>query len=302
MNSLIERIEELKAERNAVIMAHNYTIGPVQDIADLVGDSLELARKATQVEKDVIVFCGVHFMAETAAILNPQRTVIMPDIHAGCPMANMIMPKELRAWKEEHPDAKIVAYVNSTADIKAEVDICCTSANAIAVVRSLGDGEILFVPDQYLGHYVQTKLERKLHLWPGYCPTHRRVRIEDIEKKRSLHRDALVVVHPECTPDVIEAADHVGSTSGILRFCHESSSQEFIIGTEIGLLHRLKKENPDKRFYPATELGDCPNMKLTTLEKIFWSLRDMEFTVSVPEHIAVKARIPIERMLEITGS
>ena len=175
MKSLVERIEELKTKRNAVIMAHNYTIGSVQDIADLVGDSLELARKATQVEKNVIVFCGVHFMAETAAILNPQRTVIMPDLHAGCPMANMIMPKELRAWKAEHPGAKIVAYVNSTADIKAEVDICCTSANAIEVVRSLGDAEILFVPDQYLGHYVQTKLGRRLHLWPGYCPTHRRI-------------------------------------------------------------------------------------------------------------------------------
>ncbi len=299
METIERKIKTLQAERRAVIMAHNYTRGEVQDIADYVGDSLELARLATRVEAEVIVFCGVHFMAETAAILNPGLPVLMPDLHAGCPMANMITPKELIVWKAEHPDVMVVAYVNSTADIKAEVDVCCTSANAVEVVRSLGDAEVLFVPDQYLGHYVQTQLGKKLHLWPGYCPTHRRILEKDIDESRTAHPDALVVVHPECTPQVIQQADHVGSTSGILRFCNQSSAEEFIIGTEIGLLHRLKRENPDKIFYPASELADCPDMKLATLEKIYWSLRDMEYEVSVPEKIALRARRPIERMLEI---
>lgn len=296
---LARGIAELKAHRNAVILAHNYTRGEVQDIADYVGDSLELARAAAATEAEVIVFCGVHFMAETAAILNPGKTVLMPDHFAGCPMANMITPKELAARRAELPGVKVVAYVNSTAAIKAMSDICCTSANAVKVVQAMGDGEILFVPDQYLGHYVQTKLGRKLHLWPGFCPTHRRIRPRDILEAREAHPGAKVSVHPECMPETIALADHVGSTSGILRFCRESDAGEFIIGTELGLLHRLRKENPDKRFVPATELSDCPNMKLTTLEKVFWCLRDMEFEITVSPEIAAQARVPIERMLDV---
>ncbi|MBN1425581.1 quinolinate synthase NadA [Candidatus Fermentibacteria bacterium] len=296
---LAREIASLKARRNAVILAHNYTLGDVQDIADFLGDSLELARKVTATTADIIVFCGVHFMAETAAILNPGKTVLMPDAFAGCPMANMITPKELAARKAELPGVKVVTYVNSTAAIKAMSDICCTSANAVKVVQSMGNAEILFVPDQYLGHYVQTQLGKKLHLWPGFCPTHRRIRPRDIQEARNAHPAAKVTVHPECMPETIAMADHVGSTSGILRYCRESDADEFIIGTELGLLHRLKKENPSKRFYPATELSDCPNMKLTTLEKIFWSLSDMEYEITVPEDIAERARAPIERMLEV---
>lgn len=299
MTDLVAQINDLKAERRAVILAHNYTLGEIQDIADYVGDSLGLARKAAETEADVIVFSGVHFMAETAAILNPGRLVLMPDHHAGCPMANMITPKELAARKEEYPEAKVVTYVNSTAATKAQSDICCTSANAVEVVRSMGDAQVLFVPDQFLGSYVQSQLGKKLILWPGYCPTHRRILARDIDSQRAVFPDAKVVVHPECTPDVIERADHVGSTSGILRYCHESNAEEFLIGTEIGMLHRLEKENPGKRFYPISDLADCPNMKLTTLEKVFWCLRDMEFEITVPEDIAVRARLPIERMLEI---
>ncbi|MCU0611778.1 MAG: quinolinate synthase NadA [Candidatus Eisenbacteria bacterium] len=296
---LARQITELKAARNAVILAHNYTVGDVQDSADFVGDSLELAQKAAATAADVIVFCGVHFMAETAAILNPGKTVLMPDQFAGCPMANMITPKELAARTAELPGVKVVTYVNSTAAIKAMSDICCTSANAVKVVQSMGDAEILFVPDQYLGHYVQTRLGKALHLWPGFCPTHRRIRPRDIKEARAAHPEAKVVVHPECMPETIALADHVGSTSGILRFCRESDAREFIIGTELGLLHRLTKENPDKRFYLATELSDCPNMKLTTLEKVFWCLRDLEFVITVPPDIAQQARVPIERMLEV---
>ncbi len=238
MDDLLTRIRTLRAERRAVILAHNYTHGEVQDLADYVGDSLGLARQAAATDAEVIVFCGVHFMAETAVILNPDRLVLMPDDNAGCPMANMITSKELAAFKQDHPLAKVVTYVNSTAAIKAESDICCTSANAIEVVRSLGDVEILFVPDQFLGHYVQTQLQRKLSLWPGYCPTHRRILANDISKRRAEYPNARVVVHPECTPDAIGLADHVGSTSGILRYCHESDADTFIIGTEIGMCHR----------------------------------------------------------------
>ncbi len=296
---LVERIASLKADRNAVILAHNYTLGEVQDVADFVGDSLELAQKASTTAADVIVFCGVHFMAETAAILNPGKTVLMPDPAAGCPMANMITPKELDARLEELPDVKVVAYVNSTAAIKAKSDICCTSANAVKVVRSLGDVAVLFVPDQYLGLYVQTQLGRKLHLWPGFCPTHRRIRPRDVMEAKALHPEAKVVVHPECIPEVIALSDHVGSTSGILRYCRESQAREFIIGTESGILHRLKKENPGKEFFLASDLAECSNMKLTTLEKIFWCLRDMEYEIKVPPDIAERARVPIARMLEV---
>jgi quinolinate synthase len=297
---LVDDILKLKEERKAIILAHNYQIGEVQDIADFVGDSLDLSQKAAQTGAKVIVFCGVHFMAETAKILSPDKTVLMPDINAGCAMANMITLRQLKEMKKKHPEAVVVSYVNTTAEIKAESDYCCTSANAVKVVQTIPqEKEILFIPDKYLGDYVSRQANRKMILWEGYCPTHRRILAEDILKKKAQYPKAEVLVHPECTPDVIAMADKVLSTSGICRYAKESNSEEFIIGTEIGILYRLKKENPDKKFYPASILSDCPNMKLNNLEKILWSLEDMIYKVEVPPDIAQRAKRSIDRMLEI---
>ncbi len=299
-DKLLERLLELKKERNAVILAHNYQRPEVQDAGDYVGDSLGLSRTAAKTDAEVILFCGVHFMAETAAVLCPGKTVLMPDPNAGCPMANMVAVRELRALKQERPDAVVVTYVNTTAAIKAESDICCTSANAVKVVESIpAEKEIIFVPDKNLGRYAAEKSGRELILWPGYCPTHQRILVEDIREQKEQHRNAEVVVHPECTKDVIALADGVESTSGILRFCKESKATEFIIGTEMGLLHRLQKENPSKEFYPASRLADCPNMKLNTIEKMVWSLEDMIYKVEVPPDVAEGARAAIRRMLEL---
>jgi len=299
-SSVTAQILSLKRERNAVILAHNYQRGEVQDIADFLGDSLGLSQQAARTSADVIVFCGVHFMAETAAILCPDKTVLVPDPNAGCPMADMTTVRELRRLKAEHAEATVVAYVNTTAEVKAESDICCTSANAAKVLKSIpADRRIIFVPDRSLGEYSARLAGRDVILWPGYCPTHHRILPGDIQARKAEHPRAKAVVHPECTTDVIDLADHVGSTAGILRYCAESPAKEFIIGTEIGLLHRLRKENPDKAFFPASPLGDCPNMKLNTLEKILWSLQDMIHEVRVPESIAEKARVAIERMLAL---
>jgi len=298
---LTERLIRLKAERNAVILAHNYQIGEVQDVADFVGDSLDLSQQAAHTDADVILFAGVHFMAETAKIISPRKTVLIPDENAGCPMANMITPRQLAETKAKHPDAAVVCYVNSSAAIKAMSDICCTSANAVKVVRSIaGERPVLFIPDKSLGRYVAEQLGRELLLWPGYCPTHHRILAADIRALKAEHPQAKVVVHPECTKDVIDLADAVASTSGILRYAGETDAEEFIIGTEIGILHRLRKENPEKTFYPASPLADCPNMKLNTLEKLLWSLEDMLYEVTVPQGVAQKARGAIERMLELT--
>ncbi len=300
MKTIIEKINKLRKEKNAVILAHNYQIGDVQDIADFVGDSLALSRKAAETEADVIIFCGVHFMAETAKILSPEKTVILPDENAGCPMANMLTKKELLAFKTEHPDALVVAYVNCSAEIKAESDVCCTSANAVKIIESLPeDKEILFVPDQSLGDYVRGKTGRKITLWQGYCPTHHRFLTKDVEDARKNHPDAPVCVHPEATGDVLSLADFIGSTSQILAYCRESDKKEFIIGTEIGILHTLKKENPEKVFYPLSILGDCPNMKLTTLEKVLWSLEDMEYEIKLDEEIRLAAENSVKKMVEI---
>ena len=298
--TLLDKLNRLKRARNAVILAHNYQRAEVQDAADYVGDSLGLSRQAAQTTADVILFCGVDFMAETAAILCPAKRVLVPDLHAGCPMANMVTARELRQLKAQHPQALVVCYVNSSAEVKAESDVCCTSANAVQVLQRLPeDKEIIFVPDRSLGEYAAGKAGRKVILWPGYCPTHHRILAEDIRKARGEHPGAEVVVHPECTSDVIALADHVASTTGILRVCRESAAAEFIIGTEIGLLHRLRKENPSKRFYPASPLSDCPNMKINTLEKMVWSLEEMIYPITVPEPIAAKARLAIQRMLEV---
>lgn len=295
---LKERINQLKEERRAVILAHNYQIGEVQDIADYVGDSLGLSQQAAETDADVIVFCGVDFMAETAAILAPKKMVLLPEPEAGCPMAAMITADELKEEKSKH-QAPAVCYVNTTADVKAECDYCCTSANALKVVESVLEKRIIFAPDKYLGHYISTQTDKDLILWNGFCPTHVKITAQEIESLREKHPGAKVVVHPECTPDVIEVADAVRSTTGICRFAAESDARELIIGTEVGILHRLHKENPQKTFYPASELAVCPNMKLTTLEKVMWVLEDLVHEVKVPEDVASRARGAIQRMIEL---
>ena len=297
--SLEERILKLKQERNAVILVHNYQLGEVQDIADFIGDSLGLSQNAAKSQAEVIVFCGVDFMAETAAILCPDMTVLLPDRHAGCPMADMITAEQLRQKKKELPNASVVCYVNSTAEVKAESDICCTSANAVEVVKSVDNDEILFVPDQYLGHYVSTKTNKKMHLWPGYCPTHVRIQPQDIIRLKEEYPKAKIIVHPECRPEVIALADEVLSTGGMVRYAQGEDVSEMIVGTELGIIHRLRKENPGKKFIPVSEQAICPNMKLITLEKVLWSLEEMTPQVKVPEAIRLKAKATVDKMLAI---
>jgi quinolinate synthase len=294
---LAHRIARLKHERKAVILAHNYQLGEVQDIADFVGDSLELSRRAAAVESEVIVFCGVMFMAETAKILNPPRRVLIPDPRAGCPMCDMAPVEAVRRRKAELPGIPVVAYVNTTAAVKAEADICCTSANAVKIVNSLPEDRVLFVPDRNLGHWVQRHTDKELLLWEGYCPTHQRILAADLLRLKQEHPQALVVVHPECTPDVIDLANEVLSTGQMIRWAREAKAEEVIVGTELGLIHRLKQENPSKTFIPVSFLTTCPNMKRITLEKVLWSLEDMKHPVEVPEGIAAAARGAIERML-----
>ena len=296
---LIEKILHFKRQRNAVILAHNYQLGEAQDIADFVGDSLELSQNAAKTDADVIVFCGVHFMAETASILCPDKIVLLPDIHAGCPMADMITTKSLREKKRELPGAAVVCYVNSSAEVKAESDICCTSANAVEVVESLDSEEILFVPDQYLGHYVSTKTDKKMVLWPGFCPTHVRIQPEDITRLKLEYPQAKAVVHPECRPEVIALADEVLSTGGMCRFAQNTEAKEIIVGTEIGIIHRLKKENPEKKFVPLSEQAICPTMKLINLEKMLRSLEEMAPEVKVPEETRLRAKVAVDRMLKV---
>ncbi len=297
---LLNHLRELKKQRNAVILAHSYQTPEIQDAADHVGDSLGLSRLAAETAADVILFCGVHFMAETAAILSPRKTVVVPDANAGCPMANMVTPRQLAEWRGKNPDALVVTYVNSSAAVKALSDICCTSANAVEVVDSLPrDRRILFVPDRNLGNYVRTRLGREMELWNGFCPTHERMLPEMADAMRAEHPDALLVAHPECRPALVERADFVASTTGIVQYCRESPAKEFIIATEIGVLHPLRKANQGKTFYPLTPIADCPNMKLNSLEKMVWALEDMSPVVTVPEDVAAKALLPIQRMLEI---
>jgi len=296
---LAERILRLKQERNAVILAHNYQLGEVQDIADFVGDSLELSQNAAKTTAKVIVFCGVHFMAETASILCPDMTVLLPDMHAGCPMADMITAAQLRQKKKELPGATVVCYVNTTAEVKAESDVCCTSANAIKVVESMDNEEILFVPDQYLGHYVSTKTDKKMNLWPGYCSTHVRIQPQDITRLKQEYPQAKVVIHPECRPEVIALADEVLSTGGMIRYARREDVSEMVVGTEIGIIHRLRKENPGKKFIPISEQAICPKMKLITLEKVLWSLEEMRPQVKVPEATRLRAKTAVDRMLAV---
>jgi len=297
---LIRRLLELKERRRAVILAHNYQLKEVQDVADYVGDSLALAQKAATTAAEVIVLCGVYFMAETAAILNPDKKVLLPERSAGCPLADTIDADGLREAKRRHPGVPVVCYVNSSAAVKAESDICCTSSNAEKVVRSLPAARVLFVPDYNLGHYISRGLDKELILWPGSCTTHARVKPEDVHKAREAHPDALVLVHPECSPEVVELADFVGSTSAILKFARETSAKTLIIGTEMGILYRLKRENPSKQFYLLSPGLICPNMKYTRLESIVHSLETMSFQVKVAEDIRLRAKEALERMLALS--
>jgi len=295
-----KKIRDLKKKRNAVILAHNYQLPEVQDIADFHGDSLELSRKAAKTDAEVIVFCGVYFMAETASILCPDKKIIMPDIAAGCPMANMITAADVRQLKEKHPGAAVVGYVNTPAEVKAELDVCCTSTNAVAVVNALKDRkEIIFVPDKYLADYVSRRTGRKLISWNGFCPTHVKILPEDIKREKKFHPKAKVMAHPECLPAVLALADEALSTSQMCKFAKEVTAKEIIVATEVGLIYRLKKDNPGKEFYPATEAAVCPNMKRTTQEKVLWALEELKEEVRVSDDIRSRARRAIDRMLEI---
>jgi quinolinate synthase len=296
---LFETVRELLEEKNALLLAHNYQRPEVQDAADLTGDSLGLSIEAAQTDAAVIVFAGVHFMAETAAILSPRKTVILPEEGAGCPMADMITPAKLRAKKTELPGVPVVTYVNSSAAVKAESDICCTSANVVSVVKSRPEDHLLLTPDQNLARYAQRHTDKKLDFWAGYCPTHQKLTPADVLAAKKAHPGALVMAHPECRPEVLDLADAMKSTSGMLAFAAESDAEEFIVGTETGLLHPLRKNNPSKKFYPASERMVCPNMKLTTLESIKIALELMTPVITVPEDIAQKARLAVERMLAV---
>ena len=298
--SLPEQIAKLKKKLNAIILAHNYQRPEVQDIADYTGDSLELSRKAAGTDAEVIVFCGVHFMAETAKILSPQKTVLLPDEEAGCPMADMITADQLKQEKAKYPGVQVVCYVNSSAAVKAESDICCTSANAVQVVEAMDrERPVLFVPDQYLGHYVMRKTGREMHLWPGYCPTHMKIGVDDVNRQRARYPGAKVLVHPECRPDVIDAADEALSTGGIIRYAQSYQGSTLIVGTETGILHRLRKENPAVEYVPVNARGVCPNMKCITLEKVLWSMEEMEANIEIPEEVRQQALAAVERMLDL---
>jgi quinolinate synthase len=296
---IVDEILKLKAERKAIILAHNYQLPEVQDLADYVGDSLGLSIKAAESDAAVVVLCGVRFMAETASILCPDKTVLMPDPEAGCPMANMITAENVRELKLSNPGAECVAYVNTSAAVKAEVDLCCTSSNAVKVVSAANSKDVIFIPDKYLGQYVASKVDKNLILWNGYCPTHVRILPEDITREKKLHPKARVMVHPECTPGVIALADEVLSTGDMCKFALESKENEFIIGTEVGILYKMRKENPQKKFYPASDLASCPNMKRTTAAKVLSALENMEHEVRVSDDLRKRALKPIQRMLEL---
>jgi len=298
VTTLEEGILGLKEERKAIILGHNYQRKEVQDISDYLGDSYGLSVQASKTDAEVIVFCGVDFMAESAKILNPEKTVLHPNLKSRCPMAAMVDAEGLRSLKAEHPGAPVVSYVNTTAEVKAESDICCTSANAVKIVQSLPDRKVIFVPDTNLGLYVQRFVkDKELVLWPGYCPTHVNVKREDLLRLKEAHPEAEIVVHPECTPDVIDLADHAFSTEGIIRHVQRSSAREFIVGTETNMLHRLRKEAPGKVLYEVPA-ATCPNMREITLEDVRDSLEKIRYRIELPEDIVRRARRPLERMIE----
>jgi quinolinate synthase len=297
--TLAAEVEVLKKERKAVILAHYYQRPEVQDVADFVGDSLQLSQQAAETDAEVIVFCGVHFMAESAAILSPDKIVLLPEAKAGCPMADMVDTEGLRAYKKRVPGVKVVCYVNTSAEVKAESDICCTSSNAVKVLKSLEGQDVLFIPDENLGRYAANIVERPIELWPGSCRTHHRLTKEDILKAREEHPSAKVIVHPECTQDICQEADYVGSTAGLINYAKNSENHEFIVGTESGILHKLHQVCPDKEFYLASERLTCPNMKMTTLAKVKDALETLSPRVTVKEEIRVRAKEALDRMLAL---
>ncbi len=319
-----ERIQKLKKDLNAIILAHNYQRPEVQDIADITGDSLELSRAAAKTDYGVIVFCGVHFMAESASILSPDKTVLLPELEAGCPMADMVtvngprrtkrelfselygvtfrFPDEytLRDIKREHPGVPVVAYVNTSAAVKAESDICCTSSNVVKVVESLKEDTVICIPDRNLSAYAAKRTKKRIIAWDGFCNVHHvQLTLDDVTRAKAEHPAALLVVHPECPPEIQDRADHITSTSGMLRFCRESKNREFVIGTEEGLLHRLRKDSPDKTFHLLSRKMVCPNMKRTHLSSVLEAMEKMQYVIKVPDEVRVKARRALDRMLEI---
>ncbi|HNI57968.1 MAG TPA: quinolinate synthase NadA [Elusimicrobiota bacterium] len=301
-SDIVAEIHRLKKIRNAVILAHNYERPEVQDIADVVGDSLFLSHQAAKTSAEVIVFCGVHFMAETAAILSPNKTVLLPDLEAGCSLAATADVAQVRAWKETHPGAVVVAYVNTTAAVKGEADYCCTSSNAVNVVRAIpADKEILFLPDMYLGQFVREKTGRKIHLWPGSCHVHFGIHDADIEAQKKAHPGAEFLVHPECgcLSSALKHADTIASTSGMVRRAKESPNKTFLVATETGILHTMQKQNPGKTFIPVVRTAECEFMKKITLEKILWSLEDLKHRITVPANVAERARRAIDRMMAV---
>jgi quinolinate synthase len=299
--SLVDKIAELRKKKNAVILAHNYQRPEIQDIADYVGDSIELSRKAMEEDAEMIVFSAVDFMAESAAILNPRKKVLLPSLGARCPMAQMLTVEEIRRWRVRYPTVPVVLYVNTRAEAKAECDICCTSANAVEVVESLDSDTVLLGPDRNLAEYVQRKTGKTVIPIPewGFCPTHLLFQVEDIQVLKAQHKGAAVMVHPECTLEVQQMADFVGSTSQMCKYARQSSAKTFIVGSEEGILHRLKKENPGKRFVLGYEGAVCPNMKLNTLDRIYMSLKEEKHAIVVPESVAAKARKALQRMFEV---
>jgi len=321
--TLQDQILKYKKEKQAIILSHNYQRDEIQEIADFVGDSLELSRIAATKDCAMIVFCGVHFMAESASILSPDKTVLLPEVQAGCPMADMIRvdaprpvrksfpgfdsppayvyPPEftLKDIKRQYPGVPVVAYVNTTAEVKAESDICCTSANVVKVIESLPGDAVICVPDKNLSRWAAKNTKKTVIAWDGYCNVHERVTVDDVQRARNEHPKAVLMAHPECRIEVLEMADHVTSTSGMLRFAMASSEKEFIVGTEIGLMHRLRKENPEKTFYPLRKDMVCPNMKKTSLQSVLRAFKETTYVVNVPEHIRIPAKRALDRMLEV---
>ncbi|NLF93027.1 MAG: quinolinate synthase NadA [Oligosphaeraceae bacterium] len=295
-----EDIAALKRDLRAVILAHNYTLPEIQDLADFVGDSLELSRKAAACRAPVIVFCGVRFMAETAKILSPDSIVLHPNEFSGCPMADMASPEQIRKYKSAHPDTLLVAYVNTTAECKALVDICCTSGNAEKIISSLpAEREIMFLPDANLGRNIAAKLKRPMSFWPGCCPTHNRIQPEQVAQAKAAHPAALVLAHPECPPAVVALADRSLSTGGMLKFAREAAAREFIICTESGIIHRMQKENPAKIFHTLAPEPLCPNMKKITLQDVWSAMRNLAPRIELPDEVIRLARRPIDKMLAV---
>lgn len=300
---LLNKIQNLKKERNAVILAHNYQPGEIQDLADFCGDSLGLSIEASKTDAEVIIFCGVLFMAETAAILSPEKTVLLPDRTAGCPMADMITAQQLRELKAKHPNALVVCYVNSSAEVKAGSDYCCTSSNAVEVVKTLPkDKEVIFVPDKNLGAFVSEKTGRELILWPGYCTTHINITEDDIKKAKEQYPDAIVMCHPECSVSVRALADELLSTGQMLKFVKKNTAKRYIVGTEKGIIHALRKHRPDGEYICPTERAICPNMKKISLDKVIWSLEKMAEHIKIGEQVRTKAKMSLDRMVEILPS